>query len=83
MLIVCCETVFFIAGVAFEDRDTEMDVCVNAKVKIEIPDEDFEGKLNCFHSPYCYIMCMVLDCFFFLCVTIIEMKWNRVRVCLD
>lgn len=30
-------------GVAFEDRDTEMDVCVNAKVKIEIPDEDFEG----------------------------------------
>lgn len=41
-----------------------MDVCVNAKVKIEIPDEDFEGKLNCFHSPYCYIMCMVLDCFF-------------------
>lgn len=41
-----------------------MDVCVNAKVKIEIPDEDFEGKLNCFLSPYCYIMCMVLDCFF-------------------
>ena len=52
----------FIAGVAFEDRDTDMDVCVNAKVKIEIPDEDFEGKLNCFHSPYCYIMYMVLDC---------------------
>jgi len=39
-----------------------MDVCVNAKVKIEIPDEDFGGKLNCFCNPYCYIMCMVLDC---------------------
>jgi hypothetical protein len=62
VLIVCCETVFFIADVAIEDRNINMDVCVNAKVKIEIPDEDFEGKLNCFDSPYCYIMCMVLDC---------------------
>ncbi|XP_004510978.1 protein gamma response 1 [Cicer arietinum] len=30
-------------GVAFEDRNIAMDACINAKVNIEIPEEDFGG----------------------------------------
>lgn len=44
-LIVSYETVL-IAGVAFEDRNIAMDACINAKVNIEIPEEDFGGKLD-------------------------------------
>jgi hypothetical protein len=70
--VVSYETVLIIVGVAFEDRDIAMDACVNAtKVKCEIPDEGFEGKLNHFHSSYCYIMYMVFDC-----VWICNNSWN-------
>jgi hypothetical protein len=73
--VVSYETVLIIVGVAIEDRDIAMAASVNAKVKCEIPDEGFEGKLNHFHIPYCYIMYMVLDY-----AAIVGMKWNKIKL---
>lgn len=46
VLFVSYET-FLIAGVAFEDRNIATGACINTKVKCEILEEDFEGKLSC------------------------------------